>query len=72
MNEDKDIETGLKTMLRNHAELLSYFMRQSIKKKDYRTLVEIFTAWPSEILALAKEKYKDGVYCNYFLINLDI
>ena len=56
-------------MVRSHAEFLSYFMYQSMKRNDYRSLVEIVTAWAPEILAQAKEKYKEGVYGNYFQIS---
>jgi len=59
LTEEKDIEMGLKSLVRNHAEFLSFFMHHSIKRSDFRALVEILMAWPSELLAQAKEKYKE-------------
>ena len=60
LNEEKQIETCLKCLLRNQSEFLSYFMHQSIKKSDFKSLVEILTAWPPECVAQAKEKYREG------------
>ena len=68
MTEEKDIEIGLKSLVRNHAEFLSFFMHHSIKRSDFRALVEILMAWPSELLAQAKEKYKEGELISCFFL----
>ena len=69
LTEEKDIELGLKCLVRNHVEFLSYFMHYSIKQSDFRALVEILMAWPSELLAQAKEKYKEGEFISCFFTN---